>query len=111
MRDKLPLAPVFRGRYGTVRCACSSTKIYYFNDLTSSSISFLSSLSLSLLFLLKPNLPPTTATIPSSNITMSSSLDQLKATGTVVVSDSGDFACQSTPPSSPPFPQNLSKTS
>merc|ERR1712000_653703 len=29
---------------------------------------------------------------PSNSFTMSTSLDQLKATGTVVVSDSGDFA-------------------
>jgi hypothetical protein len=38
------------------------------------------------------NFSPTTAFFPTT--IMSTSLDQLKETGTVVVSDSGDFECE-----------------
>lgn len=45
---------------------------------------------------LPPSTPPFSSTtiISISSVEMSTSLDQLKATGTVVVSDSGDFECK-----------------
>ncbi|PWI70132.1 transaldolase [Purpureocillium lilacinum] len=45
---------------------------------------------------------------PTTSPIMSNSLDQLKATGTVVVSDSGDFACSSSPRRCSPPPRSAS---